>query len=199
MGQNQLLDFVRHFRRGFVRAVKNFELFIIMRRKKSIKRTIDPDPLYGNALLAKFINHLMGDGKKTVARRVVYDALNILAAKEKKAAPQGEPHSDEREATKAVTLFESAITNVAPAVEVKSRRVGGATYQVPREVRGDRRITLAIRWILQAARANKGKPMAERLAEELLLASRSEGAAFKKKLDTHRMAEANKAFAHFAW
>ena len=98
-----------------------------------------------------------------------------------------------------VGVFESAIANVAPAVEVKSRRVGGATYQVPREVRGDRRITLAMRWILQVSRAKKGKPMAERLAEEFMLASKNEGTAIKKKLDTHRMAEANKAFAHFAW
>lgn len=158
-----------------------------MRRKRNIKRIIAPDPLYGNVLLAQFINHLMWDGKKTIARRVVYNALATLAKKEKK------------ESAEMVSVFESAIANVAPAVEVKSRRVGGATYQVPREVRGDRRITLAIRWILQVSRAKKGKPMAERLAEEFMLASKNEGAAIKKKLDTHRMAEANKAFAHFAW
>lgn len=158
-----------------------------MRRKRNIKRNIIPDPLYGNVLLAQFINHLMWDGKKTIARRVVYDALAALAKKEKK------------ESAEMVSVFESAIANVAPAVEVKSRRVGGATYQVPREVRGDRRITLAMRWILAASRAKKGKPMAERLAEEFLLASKNEGVAIKKKLDTHRMAEANKAFAHFSW
>lgn len=158
-----------------------------MRRRRNIKRTIQPDPLYGNVLLAQFINHLMWGGKKIVARRVVYDALAALAKREKK------------EPAEMVSIFESAIANVAPAVEVKSRRVGGATYQVPREVRGDRRITLAIRWILQVSRAKKGKPMAERLADEFLLASKNEGAAIKKKLDTHKMAEANKAFAHFAW
>lgn len=158
-----------------------------MRRKKNIKRNIQPDPLYGNVLLAQFINHLMWDGKKTVAQHVVYGALASLAKKEKK------------EAAEMVHVFESAIANVAPAVEVKSRRVGGATYQVPREVRGDRRITLAIRWILAASRAKKGKPMAERLADEFMLAAKNEGAAIKKKLDTHRMAEANKAFAHFSW
>lgn len=158
-----------------------------MRRKRNIKRNIIPDPLYGNVLLAQFINHLMWDGKKTIARRVVYDALAALAKKEKK------------ESAEMIRMFESAIANVAPAVEVKSRRVGGATYQVPREVRGDRRITLAMRWIIQASRAKKGKPIAERLAEEFLLASKNEGVAIKKKLDTHRMAEANKAFAHFSW
>ena len=158
-----------------------------MRRKRNTKRDIQPDPLYGNTLLAQFINHLMWDGKKTVAQRVVYDALEVLAKREKK------------EAAEMVGVFESAIANVAPAVEVKSRRVGGATYQVPREVRGDRRISLAMRWILQVSRAKKGKPMAERLAEEFMLASKNEGTAIKKKLDTHRMAEANKAFAHFAW
>ena len=158
-----------------------------MRRKKNIKRIITPDPLYGNALLAKFINHVMGDGKKTIARRVVYDALDALAKREKKAAAD------------MVSVYESAIANVAPAMEVKSRRVGGATYQVPREVRGDRRVTLAMRWIIQAARTKKGKPMAERLAEEFALAAKNEGAAIKKKLDMHRIAEANKAFAHFAW
>lgn len=158
-----------------------------MRRKRNTKRNIIPDPLYGNTLLAQFINHLMWDGKKTIARRVVYDALASIAKKEKK------------EPAEMVSVFESAIANVAPAVEVKSRRVGGATYQVPREVRGDRRITLAIRWILQVSRAKKGKPMAERLADEFMLAAKNEGAAIKKKLDTHRMAEANKAFAHFSW
>lgn len=170
-----------------------------MRRKRNTKRTIVPDPLYGNILLATFINHLMWGGKKTVARRVVYDALTILAKREKKAAPQGEPRPDGREAADMVSVFDSAIANVAPAVEVKSRRVGGATYQVPREVRGNRRIALAIRWILAASRAKKGKPMAERLADEFALAANNEGAAIKKKLDTHKMAEANKAFAHFSW
>lgn len=127
----------------------------------------------------------MYDGKKSVARKVMYDALEEIKKIQKGADP--------------VVLFNEAITNVGPQVEVKSRRVGGANYQVPREVRGDRRVALAFRWLIQAARAKKGKPMAKRFAEELLLASKNEGAAIKKKLDTHRMAEANKAFAHFAW
>jgi small subunit ribosomal protein S7 len=154
-----------------------------MRRKKKVKRPIQPDPKYNNTLVAKFINHLMFDGKKSTAQRVVYDAFDILAKKKK------EP----------LEVFDQAIKNVSPLLEVKSRRIGGATYQVPREVRGDRRITLTIRWIIQAVRAKKGKPMAEKLAAELLEASQNTGAAIKKKQDTHRMAEANRAFAHFAW
>lgn len=127
----------------------------------------------------------MLDGKKSVARKVMYDALEAIKKHEKDADP--------------VVVFNQAIANVGPQVEVKSRRVGGANYQVPREVRGDRRVTLAFRWIITASRAKKGKPMAQKLADELILASKNEGAAIKKKLDTHRMAEANKAFAHFAW
>jgi small subunit ribosomal protein S7 len=178
-----------------------------MRRKRNITRNIAPDPKYGNILLAQFINHLMKDGKKSVARAVMYRALDRIVKNPPVGGPPAPLHSSPRlgeagEASgksDAITLFESAIANVSPSVEVKSRRVGGATYQVPREVRGDRRITLAIRWILQASRAKKGKPMADRLADELALAVKNEGAAIKKKLDTHRMAEANKAFAHFSW
>jgi small subunit ribosomal protein S7 len=156
-----------------------------MRRKRNIKRAQVPDPKYGDFLVAKCINHLMKDGKKNTARQVMYDALAELARAQKDIEP--------------VALFTAAINNVGPQVEVKSRRVGGANYQVPREVRGDRRVALAFRWIIAAARAKKGKPMAKKFAEELLLASKNEGAAIKKKIDTHRMAEANKAFAHFAW
>lgn len=154
-----------------------------MRRKRKIQREILPDPKYNNILVAKFINHLMLKGKKNVAQKVLYSAFDILEKQKK------EP----------LEIFDLAIKNVSPLLEVKSRRIGGANYQVPKEVKGERRITLAIRWLIQAARNKKGKPMAEKLAEEFILASQNEGMAIKKKEDTHRMAEANKAFAHFAW
>ncbi len=156
-----------------------------MRRKRKDRRIKLPDPKYGDFLVAKFINHLMLSGKKSTARAVMYDALAEIKKTQKDIDP--------------VALFTQAINNVGPLMEVKSRRVGGANYQVPREVRGDRRVTLAIRWMLAASRAKKGKPMAKKLAEEFILASKNEGTAIKKKLDTHKMAEANKAFAHFAW
>lgn len=156
-----------------------------MRRKRKIKRSINPDPKYNNSLVAKFISHLMKDGKQAVAQKVFYRAFEILEKKTKGKDP--------------LDLFDQAIRNVSPLVEVRSRRIGGAHYQVPREVRGERKITLAIRWLIQAARAKKGKPMAEKLAAEFLDASQNTGTAVKKKEDTHRMAEANKAFAHFGW
>lgn len=156
-----------------------------MRRKRNIKRPQPIDPLYGDFLVAKCINHLMKDGKKSTARKVMYDALAEIKKNQKTEDP--------------VAFFTSAIQNVGPQMEVKSRRVGGANYQVPREVSGNRRMTLAFRWLIDAARAKKGKPMAQKFAEELILASKNEGTAIKKKLDTHRMAEANRAFAHFAW
>lgn len=155
-----------------------------MRRKRKVKREILPDPKYSNTTVAKFINYVMKKGKKSVARGVVYRTFDTLEHKYKQEPLQA---------------FDTAIRNVGPALEVKSRRIGGATYQVPREVRGDRKMALAFRWILDAARSKKGKPMHERLAEELLAATKNEGSAVKKKLDTHRMAEANKAFAHFSW
>lgn len=155
-----------------------------MRKKIKIKITIEPDYRYGSVLAAKFVNQIMRQGKKNTARRVVYEALDLVAKKTKKES---------------LAALEEAINNVAPLLEVRSRRVGGATYQVPREVRPERRLALAMRWLIQAARAKKGKPMAEKLAEELALAVKNEGAAIKKKEDTHRMAEANRAFAHFAW
>jgi small subunit ribosomal protein S7 len=133
----------------------------------------------------KFINSVMWDGKKSTARKVVYDALELIKEKSKVEDP--------------IEVFESAIRNVGPAMEIRSRRVGGANYQVPREVRPERKQALAFRWILLAARGGKGKPMAQRLAEELIAAANNEGVAIKKREDTHRMAEANKAFAHFAW
>jgi len=156
-----------------------------MRRKKKIKRIIDPDPKYNNTLVAQFINYLMKDGKKSVAQKVFYDAFEILSKEDKGKDP--------------LEVFDQAIKNVSPLVEVRSRRIGGARYQVPREVRGERRLTLAIRWLILAARAKKGKPMAQRLASELMDASQNTGAAVRKKQDIHRMADANKAFAHFAW
>lgn len=154
-----------------------------MRRKRNFKRDILPDPKFQNVIVAKFINRLMTQGKKSTAQRVLYDAFDILAKQQK------DP----------LQVFDEAIKNISPMLEVKSKRIGGANYQVPREVRGERRISLAFRWVIAVAKAKKGKPMAEKLAEEFLLASKNEGNAIKKKLDMHRMAEANKAFAHFAW
>ena len=156
-----------------------------MRRKRNWKRDVQPDPKFGDFLIEQCINRIMLDGKKSVARQVVYDALDEIKKQVKDAEP--------------VSVFTSAVQNIGPQVEVKSRRVGGANYQVPREVRGDRRVTLALRWLIQITRAKKGQPMAKRLADEIILASKNEGAAVKKREDTHRMAEANKAFAHFAW
>lgn len=154
-----------------------------MRRKQNYKRDILPDPKFQNILVAKFINRLMYDGKKIVAQNILYRAFDALEKQQK------DP----------IEIFDRAIKNASPLLEVKSRRIGGANYQVPREVRGERKITLAFRWIIEAARGKKGMPMAKRLAEELLAASKNEGSAIKKKEDTHRMAEANKAFAHFSW
>ncbi len=155
-----------------------------MRRKRNFVREILPDPKFGNVTIAKFINYVMKGGKKATAEKIVYKTFDLIDKKY---------HQDP------MVIFEAAMKNVGPTVEVKSRRIGGATYQVPREVRGDRKFALASRWMLGAARAKKGKPMHEKLAEELLAASKNEGNAMKKKADTHRMAEANKAFAHFSW
>jgi small subunit ribosomal protein S7 len=155
-----------------------------MRRKTKRKKVDTSDSLYGNPLVGKFINYIMRGGKKTVAQKVVYGAFNIIKEKTK-----GDP----------LELFDKALKNVTPALEVKSRRVGGANYQVPQPVRQERKIQLAFKWIIAAAQAKKGKPMAEKLAEEFMLAANNEGSAIKKKMDTHRMAEANRAFAHFSW
>jgi small subunit ribosomal protein S7 len=156
-----------------------------MRRpiKKRAPRT--PDLVYKSDAIARFVNTVMWDGKKDTARKVVYDALDLIK--------NGEGNPDPLE------TFENAIRNVSPLMEVRSRRVGGANYQVPREVPQQRRVSLAYRWLINAARAKKGKPMAEKLANEILMASKNEGEAIKKKDEMHRMAEANKAFAHFAW
>ena len=140
---------------------------------------------YGSVRVEKFINSVMWDGKKSTARTVVYDAFEIIKEKTKNDSP--------------VEIFELALRNVGPAMEIRSRRVGGANYQVPREVRPERKQALAFRWILLAARGGKGKPMAQKLANEIIAASNNEGPAVKKREDTHRMADSNKAFAHFAW
>ena len=157
------------------------------RRSQAPKRTILPDPKYGSDLLAKFMNMIMNDGKKSVAERIIYGALDRISEKQ--------TQTDE----KALELLESALENVKPMVEVKSRRVGGATYQVPVEVRPARRQTLAMRWLIEAARKRSEKTMAQRLAHELMDAAENRGTAVKKKEDVHRMAEANKAFSHYRW
>ncbi len=157
------------------------------RRTQAPKRIILPDPKYGSELLAKFMNMIMNDGKKSVAERIIYGALDRISEKEENA---GE---------KALELLEQALENVKPVVEVKSRRVGGATNQVPIEVLPARRQTLAMRWVIDAARKRSEKSMAYRLAHELMEAADNRGTAVKKKEDTHRMAEANKAFSHYRW
>ena len=154
------------------------------RRSQAEKRETPPDPRFQSPTVRKFINNLMLDGKKSVAERIFYNAIEIL---------------EERSDTSGLEAFEQALNNAKPALEVKSRRVGGATYQVPIEVRPDRRTALATRWLIGFARARSEKSMAERLAGEFLAASRGEGNTIKKKEDTHRMAEANKAFAHYRW
>ncbi len=154
------------------------------RRRDVPKRTILPDPKFGNGTLAKFINVLMLDGKKSVAERIVYGALDQVAAKSKE-----DP----------LEIFVRALENVRPVVEVKSRRVGGATYQVPVEVRPTRRTALAMRWLVDSARKRAEKSMGQRLANEIMEAADNRGSAVKKREDTHRMAEANKAFSHYRW
>lgn len=152
--------------------------------KKIKKHPLAPDSLYDNVTVARFINQIMERGKKTIARKIVYGAFDIIKEKTKK-----EP----------LEVFETALKNASPLLEVKSRRVGGATYQVPVEVKGERKINLAMRWIILGAKTKKGKPMREKLAGEIMDAANNTGWAIKKKTDTHRMAEANRAFAHFAW
>lgn len=154
------------------------------RRKVAAKREILPDPKFGSEVLAKFMNMIMQDGKKSVAERIVYGALEHIEGKQ-----GGSP----------LEILEAALDNVKPAVEVKSRRVGGATYQVPVEVRPSRQQTLAMRWIIEMSRKRGEKTMAGRLGNELIEAAENRGAAVKKREDTHRMAEANKAFSHFRW
>jgi small subunit ribosomal protein S7 len=156
-----------------------------MRRKVTNRNIVDPDLTYNSQKLSKFINCVMWDGKKNTARKIVYAAFDVIKEKTENPNP--------------LEVFDTAIKNASPLIEVRSRRIGGANYQVPREVRPERRLALSMRWIIAAARSKKGVPMHIKLADELILASKNEGAAVKKKMDTHKMAESNKAFAHFAW
>ena len=155
-----------------------------MRRAGAAKREVLPDPKYGSRLVAKFVNIMMIRGKKSTAERIMYDALAAV---------------EDRSKQEALKMFKTAVDNVKPAVEVKSRRVGGSTYQVPVEVRPDRRTSLSMRWLIGAARRRPERSMAEKLASELLDAANNRGTAVKKREDTHKMAEANKAFAHYRW
>jgi small subunit ribosomal protein S7 len=154
------------------------------RRKRAEKREIKPDPKYNDYEVAKFVNKIMWDGKKSLAYKIFYTAMDIIKEKTKE-----DP----------LSVFKKALNNVKPRLEVRPRRVGGATYQIPMEVPSHRSLSLAIRWIVESARSRKGKPMAERLAEELIEASQGQGASVKKKEDTHKMAESNRAFAHYRW
>ncbi len=155
-----------------------------MRKKQAEKRIVTPDPKYNDILVSRFINCILKEGKKHLARRIVYNAIESI---EKKSKSNG------------LDVFRKALNNVKPLLEIRARRVGGATYQVPTEVREDRSIALAIRWLIRYASERKDKSMAEKLASELFAASNNEGSSIKKKEDTHKMAEANKAFAHFKW
>lgn len=155
-----------------------------MSRKKVKKRKIAPDPVYGNEQVSKFVNYLMRKGKKSLARKIIYDAFDIIEQKTKK---------------KSLEIFNQALENASPFLEVRSKRVGGATYQVPLQVTGDRSTALAMRWLVRAAKSKKGKPMKEKLADELIAASQNTGEAIKKKQDLRKLAEANRAFSHLAW
>lgn len=156
-----------------------------MRRKVKNNHIVEPDFVYNSQKLEKFINYIMWSGKKETARKVMYKAFDVIKEK------TGNPNPLE--------VFDLAMKNAGPLTEVRSKRIGGANYQVPREVRPERRLSLAMRWIRDAARTKKGQPMHIKLADEIIAASKNEGAAIKKKEDTHKMAESNKAFAHFAW
>ena len=155
-----------------------------MRKAKPKKRIILPDPKFNDVLVTRFVNDLMVDGKKSTAEKIIYSAMDIISSRGEKTG---------------IDTFNEAIENIKPIIEVKSRRVGGATYQVPVEVRPVRQLSLAIRWLVDAARSRNERTMAERLANELMDAATDKGSAFKKKEDTYRMAEANKAFAHYRW
>ena len=156
-----------------------------MRRKVKNRKELAPDAIYNSQKVTKLINYIMEDGKKEAARKIVFGALTIIKEQAKVENP--------------MEIFDNALKNITPLMEVRSRRVGGANYQVPVEVRPDRRTALAYRWLIGAARGKKGKPMHKKLAEELIMAAKNEGDAVKKRENVHKMAEANKAFAHFAW
>jgi len=156
-----------------------------MRRKLKTKKELAPDRIYNSVKVTKFINYIMEGGKKNTARKIVYGAFDVIKEKENTKEP--------------LVVFENALKNAGPTMEVRSRRVGGANYQIPREVKAERRLTLAMRWIIGSANSKKGRAMHKKLAEELALANKNEGEAVKKKENVHKMAEANKAFAHFSW
>lgn len=156
-----------------------------MRRKHKNKNIVKPDAIHNSEKVSKLINYVMDAGKKNVARKIVYGAFDVIKEKEKTENP--------------IEVFDTALKNTGPVMEVRSRRVGGANYQVPVEVRPERRLALSMRWIIEAANSKKGKPMHIKLADELISASKNEGEAVRKRENTHKMAEANKAFAHFAW
>ncbi len=156
-----------------------------MRRKIKNRKEVAPEAVFNSQRVAKFINYVMLDGQKSTARRVVYDTFELIKEKAKVADP--------------IEFFESALKNTAPLMEVRSRRVGGANYQVPREVRPERKMALSMKWIIEGARNKKGANMHKKLADEIIAAAKGEGEAVKKKENTHKMAEANKAFAHFTW
>ena len=153
-----------------------------MRKKKAPKRYVQPDPKFGDVMITQFVNRLMYEGKKSVAYGVFYGALDLVG---------------ERTKENGLDIWKKAIQNVGPSVEVKTRRIGGANFQIPTEVRGERKVSVAMKWLIQYSRDRNGKSMADKLASEIVAASKGEGGAFKKKEDTHKMAEANKAFAHF--
>jgi small subunit ribosomal protein S7 len=153
-----------------------------MRKKRAPKRYVQPDPKFGDIMVTQFVNRIMYEGKKSTAYAVFYGALDLV---------------EERTKEPGMEVWKKAIQNVGPSVEVKSRRIGGANFQIPTEVRGERRASVAMKWLIQYSRARNGKSMADKLASEIIAASKGEGSAFKKKEDTHKMAEANKAFAHF--
>ncbi|MFN8299736.1 MAG: 30S ribosomal protein S7 [Chitinophagales bacterium] len=153
-----------------------------MRKKKAPKRYVQPDPKFGDVLVSQFVNRLMWQGKKSIAYTIFYDTLDLI---------------EERTKENGLEIWRKAIQNVGPSVEVRTRRIGGANFQIPTEVRSDRKQAIGMKWLIQYSRDRNGKSMADKLAAELVAASKGEGAAFKKKEDTHRMAEANKAFAHF--
>jgi small subunit ribosomal protein S7 len=153
-----------------------------MRKKKAPKRYVQPDPKFGEVMITQFVNRLMYQGKKSVAYGAFYDALTLV---------------EDRTKENGLDIWKKAIQNVGPSVEVKTRRIGGANFQIPTEVRGERKVSVAMKWLIQYSRERNGKSMADKLATEIVAASKGEGGAFKKKEDTHKMAEANKAFAHF--
>jgi len=155
-----------------------------MRRNKAVQRPVVPDPRFNSAVVSKFVNNVMKNGKKSVAEKIVYGAFE---------------EAEQRSGTQGIDIFEQAVRNVTPVIEVRPRRVGGATYQVPIDIRGERRQALALRWLLQAARARSGRSMVERLALELIDASNNTGNAVRRKDEVHRMAEANRAFVHYRW